>query len=195
MYRKVKRCNWLVATGVAVLMGAGASLTRHAWANGAGGGGGGGESGTATHQHLDSGFQHNRYYYDRGYAVHTPPAGGVVDLVGRAGERYYFCRGNWFRWRGDWYRSWGGAWVVVDAPVGLLVPTLPPYYTTLWWSGTSYYYANETYYVSDAARNEYQVVAPPDRLKRLARLEPQSPTERAISFSGMPVTVSLLRNP
>jgi hypothetical protein len=75
------------------------------------------------------------------------------------------------------------------------VPTLPPYYTTLWWSGTSYYYANETYYMSDAARNGYQVVAPPDRLKRLAQLEPQSPTERAVSFSRVPVTVSLLRNP
>ena len=32
------------------------------------------------HQHLDSRFGHNRYYYDRGYAVHTPPDGGLSNL-------------------------------------------------------------------------------------------------------------------
>jgi len=45
------------------------------------------------------------------------------------------------------------------------LPSLPPYNTLLGWSGTSYYYANETYYVWDASRNEYEVVAPPDALK------------------------------
>jgi hypothetical protein len=97
--------------------------------------------------------------------VHTPPAGGVTNLIGLNGERYYFQGGNWYRWRGDWYRSWGGAWIVVDAPIGMFVPLLPPYYTTVWGSGTPYYYANETYYVWDAGRNEYEVVAPQDRLK------------------------------
>jgi hypothetical protein len=141
-------------------------LTQHAEAhNGGGGGGGAGEWGTATHQHLDSRFSHNRYYYDRGYAVHTAPADGVSDLSGRNGERYYFQRGNWFRWRGDWYRWWGGAWVVVDAPVGVLVPLLPPYYTTIRCSGTAYYYANDTYYVWNPLQEAYQVVAPPARLK------------------------------
>jgi len=141
-------------------------LTQHAGAhNGGGGGGGAGESGTATHQHLDSRFSHNRYYYDRGYAVHTPPAGGVANLTGRNGERYCFQGGNWYRWRGEWYRSWGGAWVVVDAPLGLFVPALPPYYTTIWWGETPYYYANDTYYLRDAEQNNYEVVGPPDRLK------------------------------
>ena len=168
MCRSDKRCNWLAAAGVVVLMATGSALTPHAWANGGGGGGGGGEFGTGAHQHLDLGFRHNRYYYDRGYVVRTPPAGGIGELIGRTGERYYFYRGNWYQWRGDWYRSWGGAWVVVDAPIGLLVPSLPPYYTEIWWSGTPYYYANETYYVWDAARNEYQVVDPPDGLKQRA---------------------------
>ena len=31
----------------------------------------------AEHQHLDSRFAHNRYYYDHGYAVHNPPDGGL----------------------------------------------------------------------------------------------------------------------
>jgi hypothetical protein len=168
MHDERQRCNWLAAAGTAVLVGAGLALTQHASAHNGGGGGGAGEAGTATHQHLDSRFSHDRYYYDRGYAVHTPPAGGVANLIGPNGERYYFQGGNWFRWRGEWYRCWGGAWVVVNAPVGLFVPVLPPYYTTLWWSGTPYYYANETYYVWDAERNEYEVVAPPNRFNAAA---------------------------
>ena len=161
--------NWLSAAGAAGLVALALASTLHSaghnacGAGGGGGGGGGGESGTATHQHLDSRFSHNRYYYDRGYAVHTPPAHGVANLIGRDGERYYFQGGNWFRWRGDWYRDWGGAWVVVDAPIGLFVPSLPPHYTPIWWSGTPYYYANDTCYLWDARRSEYQVVAPPPR--------------------------------
>ena len=34
----------------------------------------------------------------------------------------------------------------------------------VWWGGTPYYYANDAYYVWDAGRNEYQVVAPPSGL-------------------------------
>jgi hypothetical protein len=152
---------WLRAAGAAVLVGMGSALFQHAWANG-GGGGGAGETGTATHQHLDSRFSHNRYYYDRGFAVHKTRSGGTATLIAPEGARYYSVGGNWFRWRGDWYRCWGGAWVVVDAPIGVFVPLLPPYYTTIWRSGTPYYYANETYYVWHAERNEYEVVASPD---------------------------------
>ena len=160
MHAKEKRCNWLAAAGAMALVGTGSALPQGAWANG-GGGGGAGETGTATHQHLDSRFSHNRYYYDRGFAVRTAPSGGVANLIGPNGERYYFQGGNWYRWRGDWYRCWGGAWVVVDAPAGLLVPALPPYSTTIWRSGTRYDYANEAYYVWDPGRNAYEVVAAP----------------------------------
>ncbi len=70
-------------TAAAILMLAGPPLTLHAWAQG---GGGAGERGAATHQHLDSAFSYDRYYYDRGYAVHKPPAGGLTDLIGLRGE-------------------------------------------------------------------------------------------------------------
>jgi len=160
----------LTATAsVAVLLVAGLASTRPAKANG-GGGGGAGESGTATHQHLDSRFSHDRYYYDRGYAVHRPPAGGVAeDLMGPNGERYHFQGGNWYRWRGEWYRCWGGAWVVIDAPLGVFVPALPPYYTTIWRSGIPYYYANDTFYVRDTARNGYQVITPQGEPQRRSK--------------------------
>ncbi len=158
--REHKRCHNPAAA--AILTVAGAALTAQASAHG---GGGAGEQGSATHQHLDPGFSHDRYYYDRGYAVHKPPAGGLADLNGSHGEHYYFQGGNWFLWRGDWYRDWGGAWIVVDAPVGLLLPALPPHATPVWWNGTQYYYANDTYYLWNAARREYEVVSPPPALK------------------------------
>ena len=119
------------------------------------------------HQHLDSRFGHNRYYYDRGYAVHSPPDGGLANLHGPDGQKYYFYEGTWYQWRGNWQQSWHwdrwrhGGWVVSGAPAGLLIPLLPPHYTTVWWARTPYYYANDAYYVCDSGRNEYQVVAPP----------------------------------
>jgi hypothetical protein len=176
--------SWLTAAGAVVLVATGSPLTQLAWAHNGGGGGGGGESGTATHQHLDWRFSHNRYYYDRGYAVHRPPAGGVANLTGSHGERYYFQGGNWFRWRGDWYRLWGGAWVVVDAPVGMFVPALPPHYTTIWWSGAPYYYANDSFYVWDAQRKEFEVVAPPERFRAASATPKSRHNERKNSISA-----------
>jgi hypothetical protein len=123
------------------------------------------------HQHLDTRFGHNHYYFDHGYAVHTPPDGGLANLHGPGGDRYYFYGGNWYRWRGSWDQSWHldrwrhGGWVVSGPPVGVFLPLLPPSYTTVWWGGTPYDYANDSYYVWDAGRNEYQVVAPPAGLE------------------------------
>ena len=159
MWKQSRRRGFVMFAATIVLAGAAWCRSQPAWPHE--GGGGAGEAGTATHQHLDSRFSHNRYYYDRGYAVHKPPAGGVSNLTGHGGEQYYFQAGNWYRWRGDWYRSWGGAWVIVDAPEGLGVPVLPPRCTTLRWNGTAYYYANDTYYAWDGDRHEYVVVAPP----------------------------------
>jgi len=124
----------------------------------------------AEHQHLDARFGHNRYYYDRGYAVHSPPDGGIANLHGPDGQKYYFEGGHWYRWKGTldqawhWQRWVHGGWVVSPAPAGMFVPLLPPYSTVVWWGHTPYYYANDTYYVWDGGRNEYQIVAPPPGL-------------------------------
>jgi len=56
----------------------------------------------------------------------------------------------------------GPGFVVVGAPVGVFVPVLPAYYTTVWVGGFPYYYANDTYYTWDAAQSGYEVVAPPN---------------------------------
>jgi hypothetical protein len=65
--------------------------------------------------------------------------------------------------------------VVVGAPIGLFVPVLPPYYTTVWVGGVPYYYADDTYYAWDPSQNGYQVVAPPDDSGAASTDAPQPP--------------------
>jgi len=156
--------RWTLMALVATALCSGGALGQHVGGGGGhvgGGAGGGHPSGGGAHQHLDSRFSHNQYYYDRGYGVRTPPAGGLGGLHGRGGEQYYFHGGNWYRWRGGWYRWWGGAWVIWAAPIGLFVPYLPLYYTTVWWDGVPYYYANDAYYEWNQSQGEYEVVEPP----------------------------------
>jgi len=110
--------------------------------------------GGAPHQHFDGRFSNDHYYYNRGYRVHRPPAGSIGELRGSHGGRYWYDRGNWYRRHND-------AWVVWGSPVGVFLPWLPPYFTTIWWHGVPYYYANDTYYIWDAEQDQYQVVAAP----------------------------------
>jgi hypothetical protein len=53
-----------------------------------------------------------------------------------------------------------------------MIPLLPPYYTTIWWGGVPYYYANDTYYQWDGDRSEYEVVAPPDDIETAGTTQP-----------------------
>ena len=58
-------------------------------------------------------------------------------------------------WRGGYYGGWGffGA--------GLFLATLPWYYSTYYWDGVPYYYADSTYYRWNGTVRQYQIVTPP----------------------------------
>jgi hypothetical protein len=151
----------LALAGVLIIVAAsGAASAQHAGGHASAGAIGGG-----AHQHLDGRFSHNQYYYDRGYSIRRPPPGGVGELHGPDGGRYWYHGGNWYRWGGR-------GWVVWGAPFGLFVPFLPPYFTTVWWYGVPYYYANDTYYVWDDTHQEYEVVAPPDGMEANGATQP-----------------------
>jgi hypothetical protein len=156
-----RRLRWRPLAAALAVFAAASAMAQQALPPGAAG------THAPQHQHLDTRFAHNRYYYDRGYAVHTPPDGGLANLHAPNGDRYYFHEGNWYLWKGSWDQSWHwqrwahGGWVVSGPPTSVFLPLLPPHYTTIWWGGTPYYYANDSYYVWDSGRNEYQVVAPP----------------------------------
>ncbi|HZO21079.1 MAG TPA: DUF6515 family protein [Steroidobacteraceae bacterium] len=102
--------------------------------------------------HMDARFHHDHYYPSRGYAVHDLPRDRIV--VNGPRGRYYFSGGVWYEARGPRF-------VVVSAPIGLFVPVLPPFYTTVWFAGVPYYYADDTYYAWRPSSGEYEVVDPP----------------------------------
>ena len=60
---------------------------------------------------------------------------------------------------GMFYRSTPAGYVVVPAPMGAVVPVLPPGYTVVYMGGTPYYYYGNAYYA--VAPNGYMVTAPP----------------------------------
>ncbi len=85
----------------------------------------------------DTRYHHNRYYPARGHYVRALPYG--YHTAYHRHSPYYF-------YGGAWYRPYGSYFTVVAPPFGLVIPVLPPFYTTLWVGGIPYYYANETYY-------------------------------------------------
>ena len=101
----------------------------------------------------DARHNHNQYYFNRGAVVEHVT--GRPFVVARPGGAHFYYRG------GVWYAPRpAGGFVVVGAPVGVFVPVLPPFYTTVWFAGAPYYYANDTYYVWRGDEG-YEVVAPP----------------------------------
>ena len=123
--------------------------------------------GPAPHEHMDARFSHNHAYYDRGYMVHDLPRDRIV--INRGRDRFFYSGGVWYAPR-------GGVYVVVGAPLGAFVPVLPPYYSTVWFGGVPYYYADDTYYMWNSQSNGYEVVAaPPGAANALPDASPPPP--------------------
>lgn len=102
-------------------------------------------------QVYDQRFEHNRYYPARGVTAELPRGAAVIPYRGGS---YYFHGGVW-------YRPQGPRYVVVRPPVGIVVPFLPPFYTTIWVHGAPYYYADDIYYSWLPERHAYVVTDPP----------------------------------
>ena len=72
-----------------------------------------------------------------------------------------------YGWRGGYgwhgYGGWGWGWDGLG--LGLYLAALPLYYSTLWWEGVPYYYADNTYYRWDGGVGRYRTVAPPPALQ------------------------------
>lgn len=94
----------------------------------------------------------NHSYHQHGYTVVGVPRGAY--RVHHRGEDFWYHGG-------EWYRRRGRLSIVVAAPIGAFVPVLPPFYSTVWWRGTPYYYADDTYYLWDSRARQYEVVEPP----------------------------------
>lgn len=91
-----------------------------------------------------------------GYGAYRGGYGGYRGGYGWRGGYY-----GGYGWRGGY--GWGG-WGWGGLGLGLYFAALPLYYSTLWWDGIPYYYANNTYYVYDSGVGQYETVAPPEGL-------------------------------
>jgi hypothetical protein len=90
--------------------------------------------------------------------------GGVGHFGGWRGGH-----GGWhggFGWRGGFWGPWGWGWGGLG--LGLYFATLPYYYSTYWWGGVPYYYADNTYYRWNGVVGQYETVAPPAGIQNQA---------------------------
>lgn len=102
--------------------------------------------------YYDARWPHRHAYPPRGYYYPRLPRDTVI--VHYRDRRYYYGGGVWYAPR-------GGGWVVVAPPIGVFVSLLPAYYSTVWFGGIPYYYANDVYYVWRDRERAYEVVEPP----------------------------------
>jgi len=114
---------------------------------------------------FDGRYGHNHYYPSRGFVYGTLPVGAVS--VGYGGGNYFFHGGVWFR-------PYGPRYIVVQPPIGIFLPVLPPDVATIWISGTPYYYADGVYY-NVAPGHGYVVVAAPPGADASATAPPPPP--------------------
>ncbi len=132
--------------------GAGPGRTAGPNSGRAGPGGPGRPSFDGRGQVLDGRYNHGRYYPPVGTMSRSLP--GEYRPYYRGQDRYYFNGGIWYAPRGPGF-------VVVRPPSGLVISVLPPYYSTVWFGGNPYYYADNVYYTWQPDQNGYAVVDPP----------------------------------
>ena len=101
---------------------------------------------------LDNRYKHNRYYPKRGYVVKELPPDRRIFKHHQ--DHYYFNDGIW-------YRPSVGGFIVITPPIGLVVPFLPAFYTTIWVGRNPYYYADGVYYLWRPEDRVYVVTDPP----------------------------------
>jgi hypothetical protein len=104
-------------------------------------------------QVLDGRYNHGRFYPPMGTLRPSLPEGYRPYF--RGGDRFYFSGGIWFAPRGPGF-------VVVRPPRGLVISVLPLYYSTVWFGGVPYYYADNVYYSWQPDQNGYAVVDAPE---------------------------------
>ncbi len=78
-----------------------------------------------------------QHYYKPGYRVNPLPYGHSRVFV-NAAEYYFFD--------GFFYRPYGGGYVVVEAPLGAIIATLPRLHQSIHWHGQPYFLVGTTFY-------------------------------------------------
>jgi hypothetical protein len=138
------------------------SLSVFSAANAHGGGGGGGAHG--------GGGGGGSHFSGGGHVG----GGGHFSGGGHFGGGYGHYHGGGYGggWRG-YYGGWGryGWGFGAGLGLGLYFAALPAYYSTYWWGGIPYYYADDTFYTWDGAAGQYETISPPPEIEQQAQSE------------------------
>jgi len=165
---------------------AAAAVAMPAQANGVvghGGGGGFGHGGGGYAAHAGVGHS-GGYGYHGGYGHYG---------YGHYGYGHgYYGRYGYGRFGYGWGGCWGCGWWGWPG-YGLFLATLPLYYTTLWWDGVPYYYADNSYYQWNGEAGGYVAVTPPAGL--VSSSEPGPLPVTGAPAGGMPAGAELFAYP
>lgn len=103
-------------------------------------------------------YQYNRYPSRPSVSVYARLPFGAISVT--FGDRYYHY------YRGAYYRPYNRGYIIVQPPIGIIVPSLPAGYTQVIIGSNPYYRHGNVFYVP--VGNRYKVVEEPQ--------EPQNPT-------------------
>ncbi len=131
--------------------------------------------------HLHGGFSHGgdhggggaRFSAPASHPHAFPSRGSMVSALPRGGYEINHRNHRYWYHGGSWYAPYGPRWAVVAPPFGVYVPFLPGFYSTFWWGGMPYYYANDVYYVWREPQRAYEVVEPPPGAATAATTVPE----------------------
>src|SRR5712692_986503 len=137
----LRTLSLLICGGIAALAMSAPTFAQH--------GGGGHGGGAVGHSGYAGGY---RGGYGGGYR------GGYGGYHGGYGW------GGGYGWRGG-YGGWYGPWGWGGVGLGLYFATLPLYYSTIWWDGIPYYYADNVYYRWDPTVSQYETVSLPPEIQ------------------------------
>jgi hypothetical protein len=92
---------------------------------------------------------------------HNPRPPRVIPRLPDGHRDYYWNGNRYYFHSGHWYRPYGSSFISVGIPFGLFVGTLPGLYSSFWYGGTRYFYADHVYYEYEPMRRGYVVVRSP----------------------------------
>jgi len=125
--------------------------------------------------HIDRRHGNDHAYPDRGAVVRDLPPGAAE--VNYAGISYRFVGGIW-------YQREGPAYLVVEPPIGVIVPQLPAFATHFDSDGKPYLYANDVFYRPRPDLGGYEVVNDPQDADAASVAAP------AQASAGQPIVVA-----
>jgi hypothetical protein len=140
--------------------------------------GGGARAGFGGGAHVGFGGGAHAGFAARGFAGRGFAGRGFPGHGGRFRPNY-----GW-RGRGPGW-GWGWGW---GFGLGWYVPVLPLYYSTFWWDGVPYYYADNDYYEWNPTVGQYEAVVPPPGVT-------QQPQGGVASAAGAPESSELFAYP